>query len=281
MILNIVNLKIERLVKNTIKKHFSEWLGYSFLTGSLVLENYQIGKSDIDFCIVLKENVRKIPKANLIKKINLFISDYLKIHKIFNLKPDLLYPGIEIFTFRQLKDIFQGRGFKLRKGRIYFDKLKDKDFFKDIDFWYRAWLGMHCWSKYLIGDKEKFLKNKNKCSKFIMKIFLLEFSKEFKENEFDKIILQKRNIWESLGVKKKERKFVIKNFLFPQIKALVKEGFLNFQREVIIIDQEKLSIFRKEISFSIKKRNFKSSPLFRLKELKYFSCQAKRLWKSL
>lgn len=276
-----MNLKIKRFIKNIVEKHFSGWLGYSFLTGSWVLESYQKGKSDVDFCVVLKESIRKIPKVNLIKKINFFILDYLKIHKIFNLKPDFLYPGTEILTLKQLEDVFKGRGFRVRKEKIYFNRLKNEEFFDDIDFWYRAWLGMHCWSEYLIGDKEKFLKNRNKCCKFIMKIFLSEFSKEFKKSEFSKIMLRKKEIWRSLGVKEKERKFAIKRFLFPQIKMLTKDGFLNNQRGVIIINQEKLSKFRREIFFSIKKGNFKSSPLFSLRELKNFSCQAKKIWKDL
>jgi len=56
---------IKKVTGDIIESHFGRWLDYAFLTGSWVLKSYQIGKSDVDFCIVLKNNVREISKPEL------------------------------------------------------------------------------------------------------------------------------------------------------------------------------------------------------------------------
>jgi len=268
--------RAEILIKKLIHKHFSINLSYSFLTGSLALKKHILGESDIDFCIVLKENSRKIPRKKLRDKINLLILDYLKIHKTFNLEPDLLFPGIEIFTPSQLRDICIGRGFKVRKNRIYFDKLRNRDFFENIDFWYRAWLGMHCWSEYLIGSEKSFLKNRNKCCEFVFKIFLLNLPKKFRKEDFKKLILQKENVWKSFGVKEQGRLAIIEKFFYPQIKNLIVENILRIENDKLVINKKKLLVFQERIVTSLKGRKFSSAPLFSLQELKTFSLLAKK-----
>ena len=270
--------KIENEIKKSIYKFFSKYLSYAFLTGSYVVGNVTKGKSDIDFCIVFNEKIRDKSNKELIDKMNHFILDYLRIHKSHNLTPDFLYPGVEIFTLAQIEDMLRGRGFNIRKEKIHFNKLKDEDFFNDMDIWYRAWLGMHSWSKYLIGDKPLFLKNRKKCCKTILKLFLLNLPKELKQTNFYEKISRKRKIWESFGVKEEEISIIIKKYLSPHFKDFILWNTGDIKKRRFITDKKELLNWEREVVERLENGKFYSSLIFSFKELKQFSVLAKRLY---
>lgn len=267
--------RIETEIKKSIYKNFHNYLSYAFLTGSYVIGDITEGKSDIDFCIVLNEKIRNESNKKVKNKIYHFILDYLRIHQDYHLVPDLLFPGVEIFTLTQVKDILMCRGFSLKDGKMYFNKLKDMDFLNNINIWYRAWLGMHCWSKYLIGDKALFLENRKECCKAILKLFLLNIPTELDKLSFYEEIRKKDAIWKSFGVKEKEKPFIIKKYFFPYFKNFTLRKRSDIKKEIIIINKKELLDWERQVIEVLKIKKFSSSSIFSLNELKEFSALAK------
>lgn len=206
-----------------------------------------------------------------------FILDYLKIHKKLNLKPDFLFPGVEIFTTGQVNDMCIGRGFGIFKNKIRLDTLQDSNFFENIDYWYRSWVGMHCWAEYLVGSKRTFLENTNKCREFVSMVFLLNFPKKIVGENIKRLILQENNVWESFGVKEKERLIITEKFLYPKIANLISENILVAKDGIINVDHDKISDFEKRTVAFIKGNKFLSTPLFSLQELRELSFWARNI----
>lgn len=265
------------LIGKIIQKHFSDNLSYSFLTGSFALGKHIVGKSDVDFCVVLKEKCRKNFQKDAINRMKFFILDYLKIHKKLNLKPDCSFPGVEIFTTGQVNDMCIGRGFGIFKNKIHLNTLKDSDFFGNIDYWYRSWAGMHCWAEYLVGSKRTFLENTNKCREFVSMVFLLNFPEKIAGKNIKRLILQENNVWKSFGVKERERLIITEKFLYPKVAKLISGDILAIKSGIINVDHNKIFDFEKRVVAFVKGNKFLSEPLFSLQELKELSFWARNI----
>ena len=166
-----------------IKKEFADFVSinfrssllYSFFSGSVSYGGGEEVKSDIDFMIVLDNDVLIDKKKGdqVFDKILSFSEFYLNENNKYGFVPDLVFPG-EYVTEGEIKDSIAGRGFESANHQLNLSASSDEYFLANEEHWFRAWLSMQAFSVFCSGNKEEFNRNKKEAWKTIILYLLVK-----------------------------------------------------------------------------------------------------------
>lgn len=151
--------EIERYSDNLLRNN----LEFSAIFGSYAYNG--ITENDIDLIFVIKRELSSEEKEGL-------INGYLELHKTFNLKPDLKFPGEYVLT-EELVNAEKGHGFEHSGNRVEIPLIRsggDWNSFND----YRHHLTVIGGPTIFInGNLDKYTMHKKRCLKTLTKTILL------------------------------------------------------------------------------------------------------------
>jgi len=181
--------KIINRFKKEIKEIFGDLVNYAFLAGRFAFEKAEKGKSDIDCIVVLKNKAYQdiFIKERLFK----FIQAYLSIHRDYNYKPDLHFPG-DVITQWQMNIACMGKGLKSKKDDINLLPIKtDSDWnLENVD--YRVWITEIAFNNnsFILGRKKIYERDRDKAVMMLLKYLVtIEMNKICSSYVLTRVIL--------------------------------------------------------------------------------------------
>lgn len=205
-------------LRDFIKKEFKNEKYFCIIYGSCAW-NLDKKLSDVDLVLICENNTKRRKKL-LVKKV-------IELHKKFNLEIDSEVPH-ELKTISNFKDLemaFKGKGFIFKRKRIIIPPVvKTKSFLRSKKVVLRLLLNaMTSKNIFVCGNRNIFLKEKEKAFKSLIRIVLLAFPIEkITAKRINYVIFREGKLTGELFLGYKKHP-VIKNYLRNKIKKALRE----------------------------------------------------------
>lgn len=279
-------IQVKDQYKTAINKHFKEEVAYSFISGGFTYGGAIRGKSDIDIVSVFFPDAKSKDEKKFWNGMSGFVDDYLSIHKQHGYVPDITFPG-EYITTSQVQDAIAGRGFQVSDhNRLYLDAVTPTYYLEDSERWYRAWLSQSAFSDFITGDRELFLRNKEKAWKTVSMFNLLSIDqRDITTSSFLDYLVSNPNKKVGSGVHSRYRQFRQKEqpVMDRVMHTLVEDGVLTSRDSyVFTIQYDKVYQWENNVSRDLRSQAIRHAPyLIDMRETSQIGKATKNRWQTI
>lgn len=228
-------LEIDHRIKEFIKEKsisiFQDKLVFSGVSGSLVYGGAILGKSDIDWFIV----VDKLTLPEKVKLQTYFKEAYKELNYKFGFSPDINWPG-ELITKDEMVTAVNGLGVEVNYKEVCSGNSSLS--INDELVSYYIWLCFIAFSAFVCGDLNMFLQHKLRAWENLIKYcFVANDFKEIKKDEIMNYIKGKNNNKIYFGWKDRYFKFDSKesHTLDQSIDSLLQKQFMILNRDGFLV----------------------------------------------
>lgn len=229
-------------MQSAVAKSFGSDVLYALTSGSVVYGGGILGQSDLDLLVVLNDDVNDKGKEKLMEDIKLFVDDYLLLHKDFSFAPDITFPG-EYASVAQVSDAILGRGYHTEnEGELFLPVASEEYYMEDAERWYRAWLSMSAYGKFVSGNEEEFIKYKSTAWETQILFNCKKLNTSITPNGIIDMLINQKNKWAGSGIS--TRYFTFRKTELPHVqKALINlqdKGFFEQNLNEFVPNHDKI-----------------------------------------
>lgn len=225
--------EIEGRFSDSAKRNFGDKLSLLISSGSFAYLGAQKGKSDLDVMAVLKDEIYRTPRKEVIEMIAGFVADYHRVHKDYEYSADEVFPG-EYITESNAEDALLGRGMHTNDGRLYLPPASNAYYLSNQEHYYRAWQSQLAFSRRIDGDASKFLETKLRAWELIIKFIVSNADgANIDPASILRYLTNQEDKWSGVGVTKKCVTFAEDELPF------VEQAFQRLRVQELLLGDEK------------------------------------------
>jgi hypothetical protein len=271
-------------MRSAVERNFGEDSVYALTSGSIVFGGAIPGQSDMDMLVVLKKSFKDKPRNQQGQQVRGFVDDYLQLHHDTGFMPDTVFPG-EYIIEDQVADAISGRGYHVDgQGKLYLPQASDDYYMEDPERWHRAWLSMSAYGEFVSGDKDKFLRNKEKAWGTVILFNAGDLEEPTTPNGIIDRLSAPANKWAGSGIS--ERYFTFRQHELPfassALEMLTDTGYFTREGDIFHPDQRRIAEWHQGTSDAIRSGTIRRADyLFGVTETGQIASYAEGKWQEI